>query len=110
MPHKRLVLHSQGMCSRADSRPSSISHMEDQPSLDGHSISPRNVAVNLEGKQDAYNKFLRPHVFCLEHAIQTEELLRARGGAKVLIICHSGQGSLGSLFLNQNKKKFYFLF
>nr|GMD32108.1 probable lysine-specific demethylase ELF6 [Ipomoea batatas] len=89
MPHKRFVLHSQDMCSRADSRPSSISHMEDQPPLDGHSISPRNVAVNLEGKQDVYKKFLRPHVFCLEHAIQTEELLRSRGGAKVLIICHS---------------------
>lgn len=31
----------------------------------------------------------RPRIFCLEHAIQTEELLRSKGGANVLVICHS---------------------
>ncbi|KAG5541007.1 hypothetical protein RHGRI_021032 [Rhododendron griersonianum] len=33
--------------------------------------------------------FLRPRIFCLEHAIQIEEMLRSKGGANVLVICHS---------------------
>ncbi|KAG9138891.1 hypothetical protein Leryth_007509 [Lithospermum erythrorhizon] len=33
--------------------------------------------------------FLRPRLFCLEHAVQTERLLHARGGANILAICHS---------------------
>lgn len=33
--------------------------------------------------------FLRPRVFCMEHAVQIEELLRLKGGAKMLVICHS---------------------
>lgn len=35
--------------------------------------------------------FRRPRIFCLEHAIQTEELLHTKGGANVLVICHSGK-------------------
>ncbi|KAJ4838142.1 hypothetical protein Tsubulata_035229 [Turnera subulata] len=34
-------------------------------------------------------KFLRPRIFCLEHALQIEELLQSKGGANMLIICHS---------------------
>lgn len=33
-------------------------------------------------------KYLRPRVFCLEHALQIEELLQSKGGASVLVICH----------------------
>ncbi|XP_059666058.1 lysine-specific demethylase ELF6 [Cornus florida] len=33
--------------------------------------------------------FIKPRIFCLEHAIQIEELLHSRGGANVLVICHS---------------------
>lgn len=33
--------------------------------------------------------FMRPHVFCLEHALQVEEQLRALGGAHLLILCHA---------------------
>ncbi|KAF2295707.1 hypothetical protein GH714_033666 [Hevea brasiliensis] len=35
------------------------------------------------------SKFLRPRIFCLEHAVQIEELLQSKGGANMLIICHS---------------------
>ncbi|KAL3579350.1 hypothetical protein D5086_020854 [Populus alba] len=35
-------------------------------------------------------KFLRPRIFCLEHGVQIEELLQSKGGANMLIICHSG--------------------
>ncbi|XP_020229657.1 probable lysine-specific demethylase ELF6 [Cajanus cajan] len=35
------------------------------------------------------SKFLRPRIFCLEHAVQLVEMLESKGGANVLIICHS---------------------
>ncbi|KAL5994141.1 hypothetical protein ACLOJK_035013 [Asimina triloba] len=35
------------------------------------------------------NSFLRPRIFCLEHTIEIQELLQSKGGANVLIICHS---------------------
>ncbi|KAG6763531.1 hypothetical protein POTOM_030954 [Populus tomentosa] len=35
------------------------------------------------------HKFLRPRIFCLEHGVQIEELLQSKGGANLLIICHS---------------------
>ncbi|KAL9676799.1 hypothetical protein QQ045_005019 [Rhodiola kirilowii] len=35
------------------------------------------------------DRFFRPRVFCLEHAIQVKELLESKGGAEVLVICHS---------------------
>ncbi|XP_038679775.1 probable lysine-specific demethylase ELF6 isoform X2 [Tripterygium wilfordii] len=35
------------------------------------------------------DKFLRPRIFCLEHALQIEDLLQSKGGANMLVICHS---------------------
>ncbi|WOL09870.1 putative lysine-specific demethylase ELF6 [Canna indica] len=35
------------------------------------------------------NGFLRPRIFCLQHAIEVEKLLRRCGGVRVLLICHS---------------------
>ncbi|KAK9676179.1 hypothetical protein RND81_11G059700 [Saponaria officinalis] len=32
---------------------------------------------------------LKPRIFCLEHALQIKELLRLKGGVKILVICHS---------------------
>lgn len=49
--------------------------------------------VELEKEWDFCRSFVRPRIFCLEHAIQTEELLHAKGGANVLVICHSGNVS-----------------
>lgn len=44
----------------------------------------------VNGQWNTSNVFLRPRIFCLEHALEVEELLQCRGGANVLIICHSG--------------------
>ncbi|KAL9165361.1 hypothetical protein ABFS82_06G165900 [Erythranthe guttata] len=35
------------------------------------------------------NVSLKPRIFCLEHAIEIEELLSSKGGSNVLVICHS---------------------
>ncbi|XP_057979117.1 lysine-specific demethylase ELF6 isoform X2 [Malania oleifera] len=35
------------------------------------------------------NGAARPRIFCLEHAVQIEEMLQSKGGANVLVICHS---------------------
>nr|XP_029119785.1 lysine-specific demethylase SE14 isoform X2 [Elaeis guineensis] len=40
-------------------------------------------------KWNTSNGFLRSRIFCLQHALEIEELLRCKGGAHVLIICHS---------------------
>ncbi|KAF7850976.1 hypothetical protein BT93_L4775 [Corymbia citriodora subsp. variegata] len=49
------------------------------------------VASNTDSEKGMGSSggLLRPRIFCLEHAIQTEELLRSKGGANVLVICHS---------------------
>ncbi|XP_024978112.1 probable lysine-specific demethylase ELF6 isoform X2 [Cynara cardunculus var. scolymus] len=44
--------------------------------------------VNIEGWNTS-SGYLRPRIFCLEHASKIEELLDSIGGAKLLIICHS---------------------
>uniref|UniRef100_A0A7N0TKW8 Lysine-specific demethylase ELF6 n=3 Tax=Kalanchoe fedtschenkoi TaxID=63787 RepID=A0A7N0TKW8_KALFE len=46
-----------------------------------------NMKVNKD--QNASHRFFRPRVFCLEHAVQVIELLESKGGAEVLVICHS---------------------
>lgn len=43
---------------------------------------------------DGPNTYFRPRIFCLEHAIEVEELLSGKGGADVLVICHSGENKL----------------
>lgn len=43
---------------------------------------------------DGPSTYFRPRIFCLEHAIQVEELLSGKGGADVLVICHSGKNKL----------------
>lgn len=44
-------------------------------------------------KWNTSSGFLRSRIFCLQHALEIEELLRCKGGAHVLIICHSGMKS-----------------
>ncbi|KAF5467098.1 hypothetical protein F2P56_016960 [Juglans regia] len=57
------------------------------------SLPPMDLRIPLSTKFDmewnTSSKFLRPRIFCLEHAIQIVELLHSKGGAKVLVICHS---------------------
>lgn len=51
---------------------------------------PNDLPISLRTKLDeGSNTYLRPRIFCLEHAIQVEELLHSKGGANVLVICHS---------------------
>lgn len=45
------------------------------------------------------NGFLRPRIFCLQHALVAEDLLQCNGGARMLIICHSGVNSINSLIV-----------
>lgn len=54
-----------------------------------------DLPISLRNKLDEESTtHLRPRVFCLEHAIQVEDLLRSKGGANVLVICHSGKDML----------------
>lgn len=53
---------------------------------------PEPVAVPAAGEPEELKSsdgFLSPRIFCLEHAIQTVDLLLPRGGSNVLGICHS---------------------
>lgn len=45
--------------------------------------------TKLNKDWNTVNKFLRPRSFCLEHAVEIVELLQSKGGANVLVICHS---------------------
>lgn len=60
-----------------------------------HSPTSNHQATSLKVRTtmgwDISNESLKPRVFCLEHAIEVEELLSSRGGASVLVICHSGR-------------------
>lgn len=40
-------------------------------------------------KWNVSNVLLRPRVFCLQHAIEVEELLQSKGGVNIRVICHS---------------------
>ncbi|KAK6929177.1 JmjN domain [Dillenia turbinata] len=45
--------------------------------------------IRINEQWNTSTEFLRPRIFCLEHAIQVEKLLQSKGGANLLIICHS---------------------
>ncbi|KAK4370947.1 hypothetical protein RND71_010422 [Anisodus tanguticus] len=79
----------------AKTRPSesAVSPHEGQTSQSHHLSHTDNAAltskVDHEKECGVSRGFVRPQIFCLEHAIQTEELLHTKGGANVLVICHS---------------------
>lgn len=60
---------------------------------------PMPSATSFVTGWDASNRFLRPRTFCLEHAVQVEKLMKPKGGANILVICHSGGGN--ELFIYQ---------
>ncbi|KAL3523473.1 hypothetical protein ACH5RR_016307 [Cinchona calisaya] len=66
---------------------------EDQSPIFNYSLSSENITVSSAVKHDKgwnlITGYLRPRLFCLEHAIETVELLQPKGGANVLGICHS---------------------
>lgn len=70
----------------------SQSPVEQSPLPDGSPFSNRGAVspkVKIAMGWDISNASLKPRVFCLEHAIEIEELLSSSGGANVLVICHS---------------------
>ncbi|XP_039135579.1 LOW QUALITY PROTEIN: lysine-specific demethylase SE14-like [Dioscorea cayenensis subsp. rotundata] len=38
---------------------------------------------------DADSEYIKARIFCLQHAIEIADLFRCKGGARILIICHS---------------------
>ncbi|KAL5709965.1 hypothetical protein ACHQM5_020586 [Ranunculus cassubicifolius] len=60
--------------------------------LEGTSLN-CSLVESADGERDkkwiTCNEFLRPRVFCLEHAFEVEKLLHSKGGANMLIICHT---------------------
>ncbi|OEL38975.1 Lysine-specific demethylase SE14 [Dichanthelium oligosanthes] len=44
--------------------------------------------------------FARPRIFCLQHALEIEELLEGKGGVHALIICHSDYIKLKALAIS----------
>ncbi|PIA37302.1 hypothetical protein AQUCO_03000119v1 [Aquilegia coerulea] len=60
-----------------------------ETTLQSYMGQPLNATSNSYMKWNTSNGFLRPRVFCLEHALEIHEILHSRGGANLLIICHS---------------------
>lgn len=69
------------ICSSGDLSVSELSTAKDSPD---QSLNKCNTRWNTS------SKFLRPRIFCLEHAVRIVEMMQGKGGANVLIICHSG--------------------
>uniref|UniRef100_M8B2F1 Lysine-specific demethylase lid n=1 Tax=Aegilops tauschii TaxID=37682 RepID=M8B2F1_AEGTA len=44
--------------------------------------------------------FVRPRIFCLQHALEIEELLEGKGGVHALIICHADYTKLKALAIS----------
>jgi len=62
-----------------------------KPFSETHSIHGVPVKTsNEKTKWTSSHGFNRPRIFCLQHALEVDELLRSKGGAHVLVICHSG--------------------
>ncbi|KAK7848572.1 putative lysine-specific demethylase elf6 [Quercus suber] len=66
---------------------------ENLPPVPDVSLPPKDLKMSLLTKFDTQwntsSKFLRPRIFCLEHAIEIVELLQSKGGVNMLMICHS---------------------
>ncbi|XP_022990199.1 probable lysine-specific demethylase ELF6 [Cucurbita maxima] len=68
-------------------------HPEDSTSVPDVNCLSKDPSVGSVPKFDkgwnTFSKFLRPRSFCLLHAVDTVELLQKKGGANILVICHS---------------------
>ncbi|XP_042475605.1 probable lysine-specific demethylase ELF6 [Macadamia integrifolia] len=52
-------------------------------------VSTVKADIHADKCWNTSNGFLRPRVFCLQHTLEVAEMLHSKGGANVLIICHS---------------------
>ncbi|XP_024031706.1 probable lysine-specific demethylase ELF6 [Morus notabilis] len=65
---------------------------ENPPTVSNSSLMvdlPLPSTIMSKNGWNANNKSLRPRSFCLEHAVEIVELLQSKGGANVIVICHS---------------------
>lgn len=66
----------------------------DNITVTGHDVTQAHGVetemVDVDKMWNMCNGYLRPRIFCLEHASKIIDLLDSMGGAKLLIICHSG--------------------
>ncbi|KAG8380515.1 hypothetical protein BUALT_Bualt06G0023700 [Buddleja alternifolia] len=89
----KCISHLTEASSVAESSRSTCSQPMEQLQVPDHSSSFKyetvSSKVEIEKEWNISNVFLKPRIFCLEHAIEIEELLRSKGGANVLVICHS---------------------
>ncbi|KAE8684358.1 putative lysine-specific demethylase ELF6 [Hibiscus syriacus] len=81
------VLGTKSSCRVKGSVLDNLNHVADLslPSKD----SPLQSITKFSKGWNTCNKYLRPRIFCLKHAVQVDELLQSKGGAKILVICHS---------------------
>ncbi|KAK9046800.1 hypothetical protein V6N11_052677 [Hibiscus sabdariffa] len=81
------VLETKSSCPDKGSISDNLNHVAD---LSLPSKDPLLLSITKFSKGwNTCNKYLRPRIFCLEHAAQVDELLQSKGGAKMLVICHS---------------------
>lgn len=70
-----------------------------------HLESESALVVEITKRWNMSNAFSKPRIFCLEHAMEIEELLCSEGGANVLVICHSGNHKLINLCIRMVEDK-----
>ncbi|KAJ1403106.1 Zinc finger C2H2-type [Sesbania bispinosa] len=68
---------------------SSVSRDLSVSELSSANDSPDQSLIKCNKCWNTSSKFFRPRIFCLEHAVQIVDMLQCKGGANVLIICHS---------------------
>lgn len=89
-----LLHHPTGASSNADLDQSNLHPAGVLPPVPDLPLPLESLQVPLITKfEKGWNmtyELLRPRIFCLEHAVKIKELLQPRGGASMLIICHSG--------------------
>ncbi|KAF8397713.1 hypothetical protein HHK36_016635 [Tetracentron sinense] len=86
--------HPIGASSSAELNHSLLHSTDDLPPVPNLPQIPGDLPIPFVSKVDkgwnTSNGYLRPRIFCLEHALEIEELLHSKGGVNVLVICHSG--------------------
>ncbi|XP_034703749.1 probable lysine-specific demethylase ELF6 [Vitis riparia] len=85
--------HPTGASSNTALDQSKLHSAGDLPPVPDLSLPPESLQMtlitNFEKGWNKSTELLRPRIFCLEHAVQIKELLQPKGGASMLIICHS---------------------
>ncbi|XP_042432022.1 lysine-specific demethylase SE14-like [Zingiber officinale] len=61
---------------------------------------PMRSPSGVVSKWNLSSSFLRPRIFCLQHALEAENLLQCKGGAHLLVICHSDYLKMKALALS----------